>query len=354
MKYVNFESLGRVFSREQMRDFGRRIHSAGIMAPPEAFAGYVVASAVTSAFFIAAVLFLIPASQKFAVSFIGDALAALALPSLAVKVVAIIALLALSLIATSFVFYVVVLSVLMVLSETRRNAVESVLPEFLTLIAANVRAGMTIDQAIWYAAKPEFGLLSIEVKNVIKGAFSGESLNASLDRLNERFDSVVLARTIALVKQASLTGGEIAKILEMTASDARETAMLRKDIAASLIIYEIFVIFAASLGSPFMFAVVNKLLSVLEKSFAFLPQTAVQVSSFIKPSAPLITSSDFFYFSLAAIFVTTLISSFMVGVVRTGSKNQGLKYFPLMLIVAYLVYFLVSTALDSFFTGMLM
>lgn len=350
---VNFESLGRFFTREQMRSFGKGIHSAGILVSPEAFAGYLLATAVTATFFLAMVLFLLPTPQKFFLSLADGALASLALPSILLRLIALLLILAVSLIIVVFITYVVVSAALILLSEARKNAVEAVLPDFLTLIGANVRAGMTIDQAIWYAAKPEFGILSIEVRNVIKGAFSGESLSSALDRLVERFDSRVLERTFTLIKQASLTGGEVAKILEMTAADARETAMLRKDIAASLLIYEIFVIFSAALGAPFLFAVVNKLLGVLEKSFAFIPQTAVQAGSFIRPSAPLVTSGDFFYFSLATMFVTTLISSFIIGVVQTGSKNQGIKYFPFMLIAAYLVFFIVSAFLESFFAGML-
>lgn len=354
MVLINFETLGRIFSREQMRSFGRRIHAAGILVSPELFAGYLVATCVVASLFLALVLMFLPASNNYFTNLINSALLSLKLPSVALKLIAIITMLLLSFVAVLFTLYIFLSAILILRTDARKNAVEVILPDFLTLISANVRAGMTLDQAIWYSAKPEFGILSIEVRNVIKGAFSGESLNSALDKLNERFDSRVLDRTISLIKQASYTGGEVAKILEMTASDARETAMLKKDIAASLLIYEIFVIFSAALGAPFLFAVVNKLLATLEKSFEFLlPSAGVQSVSFIKPSTPLITAVDFFYFSLATIFITTLISSFMVGVVQTGSKNQGLKYFPFMLIGAYAVYFIVSSLLESFFSTML-
>lgn len=350
---INFENVGRFFTREQMRLFEKRIRSAGIVASPEAFAGYLLASIVTGVVFITAILFFFVPSQKFFLSVISGPLARFALPPNVLAAVTLLTILFISSIIVAFACYVLVYTILIMLSETRKNALEAVLPDFLTLIGANVRAGMTIDQAIWYAAKPEFGILSVEVRSVIKSAFSGESLNSAFDRLVERFDSKVLERTIALIKQASVTGGEVAKILEITAADARETAMLRKDIAASLLIYEIFVIFSAMLGAPFLFAVVNKLLGVLEKSFAILPPMSAQTNTLIKLSAPLVTAADFFYFSLATIFVTTLVSSFIIGVVHTGSKNQGIKYFPFMLIIAYLVFFIVSALIESFFAGMM-
>lgn len=353
MGYMNFEALGRLFSREQMRSFGKKIHSAGILVSPESFVGYLVATVLVTSLFMSAVFFLLPSSQKYFISLATGLLASISPPVLAVKILTIVLLLALSILVCSFLCYVLVSSALILISEARKNAIESVLPDFLTLIGANVRAGMTIDQAMWYAAKPEFGLLSIEVRNVIKGAFSGESLQGALDRLNERFDSRILDRTLTLIKQATVTGGEVAKVLEMTASDARETAMMKKDIAASLIIYEIFILFSAAFGAPFLFSVVNKLLAVVEKSFEFLPQTAVQMTSFIKPSAPMVTANDFFLFSLGVLFITSLVSSFIVGVVHTGSKNQGLKYFPFMLTAAYVVFFAVSALIGSFFAGML-
>ena len=64
---------------------------------------------------------------------------------------------------------------------------------------------------------------------------------------------------------------------------------------------------------------------------------------------PIISSTDFFYFTIPIIFVTSLISSFIISAIRTGSRTQGLKYFPFVLILAYLVYWVVSTALSSFF-----
>jgi len=63
----------------------------------------------------------------------------------------------------------------------------------------------------------------------------------------------------------------------------------------------------------------------------------------------MITSTEFFYFTIPTIFVTALFSSFIVSVIRTGTRNQGLKYFPFILIGALVIYFGVSWALGQFF-----
>jgi type II secretory pathway component PulF len=238
--------------------------------------------------------------------------------------------------------------------ENRRDRLEAVLPDFLLLVSSNIKAGMTLDQAMWYAAKPEFGILSDEVKVVIKNAFSGESLDAALDELAVRFDSKVFERTILLVKQANATGGELTDVLERTAEDVRETIIMKKEISASLVMYEIFVIFAAVVGTPFLFAVGGKLIEVFEKISVHLPSTGSSASMFGPFSGtsfggPIISSSDFFYFSIPMIFITCLISSFIISSIRTGTKTQGLKYFPLMLVLAFIVYALAASALSSVF-----
>jgi archaellum biogenesis protein FlaJ (TadC family) len=87
-----------------------------------------------------------------------------------------------------------------------------------------------------------------------------------------------------------------------------------------------------------------------------LPPTAElatqQIGGIIKPAAtPIVTSSQFYFFTLATIFVTSLFCSFIIGVVRTGSKNQGFKYFPFLLVLSTIMYFIISALLDSFFSN---
>lgn len=341
-----FELAGRLFfTRERIRSFEKEINTAGVDMPADSFAGYVALNVIVITVFLTLILVLYPPSVTFIAGLVSQYLE---LP---------FAVLVLFLLLVSFVF--VYLSTMAVLStylimkaENRRDKLEIALPDFLTLVASNIKAGMTLDQAMWYSAKPEFGLLSDEVKVVIKSAFSGESLESTLDRLGTRFDSKVFKRTILLLKQATATGGELTDVLERTADDVRNTIIMKKEIAATLVLYEIFVLFAAIIGTPFLFAVASKLIEVFERipipaggitGGPFAPFAGVQLAG------PVISSSDFFWFSIPTIFVTALISSFIVSVIRTGSKGQGMKYFPFVLLMAYLVYWAVISAVESFF-----
>ena len=49
----------------------------------------------------------------------------------------------------------------------RKNKIEAVLADYLQLVSTNVSSGMTIDQALWYAVRKRFGILSISFATIL-------------------------------------------------------------------------------------------------------------------------------------------------------------------------------------------
>jgi flagellar protein FlaJ len=340
------KTVGRLLPRETVKKIERLVNSAGMETSGEAASGYLILSSFILFILSTIVLLNFPDSKGFL-----EEVSSSISPVYAATLSILLAVL-LSLIVVIPFFILIVYTYLSLRAEARRMAVESILPDFLTLVAANVRAGMPLDQAMWQASKPEFGILAEETKATIKSSFGGEPLDEALDKLAMKFDSRLISRTIELLKQALASGGEIGTILEKTAEESREGMLVKKEIQASLIIYIIFLFFAAAIGTPFLFAVSEKLLVVLHSAFAFVPQTAeTSALTGLTPTTPPITPKDFHYFALFSMLVTSLFGSFIIGVIQTGSRNQGLRYFPFILIIAYLVYFFSSSLLDAFFAG---
>lgn len=346
-----FETAGRVFfTRDRIKKLEKEIATAGVNMPADSFAGYVGLNIVISTVFLTLLILLYQPTNALLNDIVSQ-YAQIPFALLAVLVLII------SFMAVYLATMGLLSTYLLMKADDRRNKLETALPDFLTLVASNIKAGMTLDQAMWYSAKPEFGVLSDEVKVNIKSSFSGESLEDTLDTLSSRFDSKVFKRTILLLKQASATGGELTDVLERTSEDVRNTIIMKKEIAASLVLYEIFVLFASIIGTPFLFAVASKLIEVFER---ISPQAGgvsgavggpFTTFSSVSLSGPVISSSDFFWFSIPTIFVTALISSFIVSVIRTGSKNQGMKYFPFVLVLSYIVYWIVINIVESFFAA---
>lgn len=354
-----FELIGRlVFSRTQVKKMEKQLSAAGadstIWSGERSLGLLSIITLIIAVFATMSIYTDISSYQKIT-GFVGSYIL---LPDVVLLLLLFMILLFLTVVA----LWLTTEAMLALYIEARRNALEVVLPDFLTLTAANIKAGMPLDQALWYSAKPEFGLLSIEVKKAIKRAFSGESLDNSLEILVNRFQSKVFTRTISLIKQASAAGGEVAGVLENTAEDTRNMLILKKEVAASLVLYEIFVLFAGIAGTPFLFSVAGKLIEVFEKQRTAFPvgsgggmpsffNTLMQTSG--NAAAPVVTSSEFYYFAIGTILVTSIFSSLIVSVIRTGTKNEGVKYFPFIFLAAYLVYVVVSSFLASMFVTLI-
>lgn len=348
-----YDTIGRAFGREKIRAFGLFLSSGGFRLSPERFAGlYVVISILLS--ILVAFLFVMASSLRIYVfKFCLFALKPLLVTTpFFVPALTIILSFVLVFSAVAILGYVFIL----LSSDRRRTAVEEALPDFLILAAANSRAGMTIDQALWHAAKPEFGLLSDEVQVVAKRTFGGVPFNESIDHLTTVVDSKIIRRTVTLIKQGLASGSRIAVILERTAQDTRDMQIVKRDIAASLLMYVIFIVFAAAIGTPFLFAVSAKLVMLMEEVFTQIPSgtdvSSLGSSSFIQPQPPIVTSEQFFMFVVLSLFATAVTSSLLIGVIQKGNKREGIKYLPFILIVGLVLFFVVIELVGSFVRGL--
>ncbi len=345
----SYEAVGRLFGRDYIKLLGRHLDAAGILVSPEAFAGlYMLLSAAVCALLAIAFVNVYELRMllfKFALLVAEPLVVAFS------STIPILAFIFSVLIAFSVLGVLAYVGVLM-MADARRKTVEDCLPDFLVLCAANVRAGMTIDQAMWYSAKPEFGILSSEVNVVAKRTFGGVPFARALDSLQVRFDSKTLRRTVLLIKQGLASGGRMAEILERTAQDARDMQIIRQEIAASLLMYVIFIAFAVVIGTPFLFGVAAKLVVIMESVFTQLPDTSNLTSvggmTLIHPQAPIISSGQFQIFVLLSSIVTAICSSLMIGAIQNGNARAGIRYLPFMLIAGTVVFLLVSTFLDLF------
>ncbi|MFH1447628.1 MAG: type II secretion system F family protein [Candidatus Micrarchaeota archaeon] len=322
MKEKAYDILGRFVPRNILKTIEYSLKMAGIDIAPESFAGITILLCV------------------FVIAMAAGTSSTLNLPAYASMIVSVSATAAVLL----FAYLLVVLRI-----ETRKNQIETVLPDFLQIAASNVRAGMPVDQALWFAARPEFGLLSQEVELVAKRTYGGESLSETLNHLSDRFKSQILRRTVSLINHGISSGGAMAGILEDTADDIRRIQLLRKEISASMLMYVIFITFASIIGAPFLYSVSYKLISVLQRIWDQMSDSSpVPQLGFLVPTSPGITPGQFFWFSFAAIIITAVIASFIVSVIQTGSKKSGVKYIPLFGLAGISIFLIIIAILDIF------
>lgn len=227
----------------------------------------------------------------------------------------------------------------------RTRELEEVLPDFLQLASANISAGMPIDRALWFAVRPNFGVLAKEIEEVAKATLAGEELNKSLLAFTERYDSLILRRSINILLEGIAAGGEIAGLLNKISQDIQETKILRKEMSANVATYAIFITFASIVMAPILFALATQLLVIIVKITSSLDLSASS-STFltlnVKTSPKMV--SDFRLFSIMMLSVSALMSASIVSVIRKGNVKEGARNLPIFLVVSLSLYFLISYA----------
>ncbi|MFB6088882.1 MAG: type II secretion system F family protein [Candidatus Aenigmatarchaeota archaeon] len=246
--------------------------------------------------------------------------------------------------------------ILVLTADSRAGTVEEILPDALLLMAANIRAGMSMDRAIWLSARPEFGPLEEEIKRVGRKVFSGTTMEKALLDMNTRIKSDIMDRAVRLITEGIKSGGEMAHLLEETASDIRNSQAMQKEVKSNVMMYSMFIIFASVLGSPLLFSIslyfvetTNELwgaqMSGSQKGFE-------KMGGFIKMEGPQITVGELQLFSIACILLTTVSGSLLIGLIQNGESKTGLKYAPIMagggLAVFFISKFLVSSIFGAF------
>jgi len=246
----------------------------------------------------------------------------------------------------------------MLVADSRANQIEKVLPDALQLISANVRAGMTIDRAIWLAARPEFGVLEEEIKMVGARTMGGKSLKVALTEMTKTIKSSILDRTVKLILEGIESGGELAHLLEEVANNVRTTQTLKKEIKASVMTYSIFILFAAVIAAPFLFSIsiffVDTMTTIWGKTSVGTSVTGSSMgmgSMFAKARGPQITVDDLFWFAIATLMVSSFFGSLTIGLIQSGKEKSGLKLIPMMMIASITILIIALTVVRMLFKG---
>ncbi|MFT4309757.1 MAG: type II secretion system F family protein [Candidatus Woesearchaeota archaeon] len=239
----------------------------------------------------------------------------------------------------------------------RKKEVEEVLADFLLLTSANVRAGMTIDKALWHAVRPRFGILAREIEMVAKRTLSGDDLDDALYEFAESYDSVLLKRSVSLLVEGLNAGGEIAGLLNNIALNIQETQIIRKEMSSAVTTYAIFIQFATIFAAPFLFALAGELLKVVSRlsQVVDIDPGVMSQSGFMFSfgEGGGILYGDFLIFAIVTLSATSIISSVIVSTIKKGDAREAFTAIPGTLVVSLGLFFLLSYFIGNFLGGII-
>jgi Flp pilus assembly protein TadB len=249
---------------------------------------------------------------------------------------------------------------LLLLADAKAKAIEKVLPDALQLVSANVRAGMTIDKALWLTARPEFGPLEKELRKMAAQTLGGKTLQDSLSEATTRVKSRVFVRAMLLLQQGIQLGGELGGLLTQIAIDVKETEALKKEINAATTTYTLFIVFASVVAAPALFAVSTfyvettsqlwegQIASNIEGVGSNIGLSIFKIGS---GGETLITAEEVRLFATAAILITTIFGGLTLGLIKEGHAKRGVKYVLPFAVTALLIYYggyyVISSALGG-------
>lgn len=231
----------------------------------------------------------------------------------------------------------------------RTKELEEVLPDFLQLTSANISAGMPIDRALWLAIRPNFGVLAKEIEDVAKSTISGEDLKVALTKLTQKYDSALLKRSISILLEGLEAGGELADLLSKISLNIQELKIMKKEMAANVMTYAIFISFASVAVAPVLFALATQLIQIIIAITGNLDLSSSSLSITTSVNPDLI--DNFKIYSYVMMAITGGMSAAIISVIRNGNVIDGIRNIPIYIAVAVGIYILASGFFSSIFSG---
>lgn len=214
----------------------------------------------------------------------------------------------------------------------RVDEIEENLPDALRQMSDTLKAGGTYEYALREVANSEYGPLKKEMNNVLRKLEEGENFENALKTLSKNVKSRLIQRTVTIIVDSVAAGAGLADILEQIAEDVRATHRINRERKATTLMQVIFLVAAGSFAAPMIFGFVTTIINFL------LEQSAVIATA--EQAAAAQGASDIILFSVQAyMFIEVLAVAAMIALMREGKISKTLLYFPILLFLAYVVYF---------------
>ena len=236
----------------------------------------------------------------------------------------------------------------------RTKKMEEQLPDFLQVLSANLKGGMTFERALWAAVKPRFNVLGSEMAKASKKVMTGYEISKALTELADKYDSLMLSRTVDLMISEVESGGNVAELIDRLVGNLKETKALKDEMSASAIAYVIFISVIVVVISPLLFALSFHLLILIINFVGQLSSATQRVSALPFVFSKInVNPQDFRIFSTAAIIIISFFSSLIVSVVEKGDMKAGIKYIPIYIFGSMALYAIFMKVLGALFAGII-
>lgn len=235
--------------------------------------------------------------------------------------------------------------------DARIKKMEEIFPDFIELMSSNLRAGMTVDQALLLSSRKEFSPLDKEILKLGKDIVTGREIEFALIELAKRTHSEKIRKTINVINSGIRSGGNLAVLLEQTATTMRQRGFVEKKAASNVLMYMIFILFAVGIGAPVLFSLSTVLVQVLTSLIGTIPPIEANIGLPFTLTSINISETFVTYFSILFIIVIDFMAALLLGLVNTGKEKGGVKYVLPLIAISLTIFFIVKIILGRYFVG---
>ncbi|MEM0360297.1 MAG: type II secretion system F family protein [Candidatus Diapherotrites archaeon] len=263
------------------------------------------------------------------------------------------------------------------LKATRRiDQIENALPDALKQMADTLKAGGTFEYALRGVSTSEYGPLTEEMNNVLRRLEEGENLENSLKAFSTNVTSRVVTRATNIILDSIAAGASLADILEEIADDVKANQRIINERKSSTLMQVLFMVAAGAVVAPFIFGLVMSILGFLMTQAPMLggrgggscfeccsgnenaclrcnsQESSIFCSQKMCPNDywPCVQGSVMLFVALYLIIEAAAIG-LMIAIVREGKITKSFIYIPILLLIAYTVFFVSNVITQGFFGG---
>lgn len=235
----------------------------------------------------------------------------------------------------------------------RTKELESMFADYLQSVSSNLKGGMSFENSLWAAIKPKFKILASEMTQVSKKVMTGFDIQNALIELSDKYDSLMLKRSMDLIISELESGGNIADLIDRIVENIKKTRALREEMAAAALGYIIFISVIVIVIAPLLFSLSYSLLIIISNFMGKMVSATQNVQGLpFQFSAVTVDIGHFKIFSYSALIVISLFSSMIVSIVEKGDIKGGLKYLPIFIVGTLLLYIVFMQIMNLLFSGL--
>jgi len=226
--------------------------------------------------------------------------------------------------------------------ESILNSIERNFSDALKQMADTLKAGDTYESALREVANSDYGRLSEEIDLALRRLEEGENLETALGVFADRVDSRLVKRTVVILLDSIKSGASLSDILEEIADDVRDMYRIKEERKSNTTMQFMFMVASGGFIAPLIFGEVNSVMSV----FSTITTQALSEAQMVAAAQ---TTNYMFVLVEAYLIIEVIGSGIMMSIIREGKVNKSIIYIPVLLLVAFMVYyaakFVIGTAL---------